>query len=70
MKHYIVFNPDQGLPFRSNLYYECTNCQGVVPSKTLEYLECPCGNIQIDGGASRLNIKNYALVRLFEEMSP
>lgn len=68
MRNYITsFDPRKARPSRVGLFYECTICGDVIPSKPSDSLGCKCGNIFIDIDAGRLAIKDQDAVRLFEE---
>ena len=62
---YHSYNPKQGYPAGSNLYYECQKCGDVVPSLPKDSIFCSCRNIAIDVDYGRISIKDYSLVKLF-----
>ncbi|GHU36121.1 hypothetical protein AGMMS50256_32290 [Betaproteobacteria bacterium] len=54
-------SPDD-LPTGGDLYYECTECAGVVSSVTRIKAACTCGNLSGHGGAT--TVKDPAKVRV------
>lgn len=42
-----------------DIYYKCTICGDIIPSKPKDNIGCKCGNIFIDIDYHRLSIDNY-----------
>jgi hypothetical protein len=53
-------------PCKEGVFYECTKCGDVVPSKPGKTISCSCRNIFIDWDAGRISLLEPQLVRLFE----
>ena len=68
MKHYIPFEPTKEIPFRDGLFYECMKCGKVIPGDNKHNVHCDCRNIFIDADYGRIQIRDYSLVRLFDEV--
>jgi hypothetical protein len=62
---YQNFNPVNGYPAGSNLFYECLKCGEVVPSRPKDSTHCQCRNIMIDTDYGRIKIQEHAKVKLF-----
>jgi len=43
----------------NNIYYKCTKCGDIIPSKPNDNIGCQCGNVFIDIDYHRLSIDNY-----------
>lgn len=50
------------LPAGGDLYYECTECNGIVSSVPLIKSACTCGNLSGNGG--KLDVKTPEKVRV------
>lgn len=69
MKRYADLDPKRGWPSQAGLFYECTLCGDVFPSRPSGYIRCQCRNFSIDVEAGRMGAKNESAIRLFEEVS-
>ena len=69
MKKYIAFDPKVVWPSQEGLFYECTLCGDVFPSRPSGYVRCQCRNFSIDVEAARMGAKNESAIRLFEEVA-
>ncbi len=47
-----------------DIYYECLRCGVIVPSQSLESVECQCGNVIIDVGYHRLHIEDFSKMQV------
>lgn len=50
-----------------DIYYQCTICNGIVPSQPNDNLGCECGNVFIDIDYFRLavdDLKNFQVIRM------
>lgn len=65
---YITFEPNQpkGYPAGKNVFYECTQCSGVVGSLPEHFEECECGNIEIDASSRRMSVHDPNIMRIFK----
>jgi hypothetical protein len=63
-KHYLEFDPKQGYPKGSDLWYECQRCHTILPSNPAENVYCKCYNIIIDVDAGRFGVQDDSLVKL------
>jgi hypothetical protein len=68
-RSYHNFNPANGYPAGSNLYYECLRCGEVVPSRPSDSTHCQCRNIMIDVDYGRVKIQDHNQVKLFSTMN-
>lgn len=65
-KSYIDFNPGSGYPAGSGIFYECLECNEIIPSKPEDDIACRCRNIMIDVGYGRLKIFNHNTFQIFQ----
>ena len=49
-------NADGSLPSGGDIYYECTECSGIVSSVSHLKAACECGNL--DGGQGKTEIRS------------
>jgi hypothetical protein len=74
MKTYVDFDPQAGYPRSADLYYECQECDTIVPSMPSDNCHCRCFNVRIDVEAGRMAVRDRSHVRLVrmdsEECSP
>jgi hypothetical protein len=47
------------------LFYECSVCGNVIPSRSKKGVSCKCRNIAVDAESSRLEIRDRTKARLF-----
>jgi hypothetical protein len=66
-RHYREFDPANGYPAATNLFYECLICGEVVPSLPNDSVACNCKNIMVDIDYGRLSIQDASKSRLFSE---
>lgn len=66
-RKYIQFDPTKGYPVGDNIFYECGECGGVIPSKPQDGIGCSCRNIFIDVDAGRVSIKDSSKFRVFTQ---
>jgi hypothetical protein len=67
-RSYHNFNPVNGYPAGSNLFYECLRCGEIVPSRPSDSTHCKCRNIMIDVDYGRIKIQDHAQIKLFSTM--
>jgi len=62
------FNPGQGYPVGSKLYYRCKTCGETIPSQSPDSHGCKCGNIFIDVDYARVSVKRDGDIELLHYM--
>jgi len=67
-REYLTFNPAKGYPADKTLFYECLDCNEVVPSMPNDNAHCKCRNIMIDIDYGRIDIQDVNKVRLFKRI--
>lgn len=65
MRKYLSFDPSKGYPAGENVYYECSLCGNILPSRPEENLACSCFNVVIDIEAGRLSVKDHKNFKAF-----
>ena len=65
MRTYTSFDPLQGYPAGTDLYYECGICGDVLPSLPKDSIMCSCKNITIDADYGRISIRDHGMIKLF-----
>lgn len=61
------FNPKEGYPVSSDLFYRCKFCSEVIPSQPSDSTGCKCGNIFIDIDYARVSVKNDNDIELMKK---
>jgi len=64
-KKYMSIDFSEGYPVGKNIYYECSECNEVIPSTPIDSLSCKCGNVSIDVDAGRISINDDNQVKIF-----
>jgi len=67
MRAYKEFDFREGYPGGNHLFYECTRCGEVLPSRPPDSAHCKCHNISIDIDYGRTVIEDQAKVKVFSE---
>ncbi len=62
----IAFDWTRGYPSSKNLFYECTNCQTIVPSLPNDSTTCKCSNVSIDVDYGRVAIRDHNKIHLLK----
>lgn len=53
----VPYNPANGYPAASDLFYQCRHCGDVFPSFPTHSISCSCGNFYVDVDAGRLGAR-------------
>ena len=62
-REYINFDPKQGWPTGTDLFYECSQCGKELSS--MEDSDCLCHNLYVDASAGRIGANDLSKIRLF-----
>lgn len=64
----IAFDPKAGYPAGPRIRYECGACGAGVPSMPGpdDPWRCTCGNVNVDGDAGRVSVKDHAELSVIE----
>lgn len=69
MKNYLSFVPNGRLPSGKSVFIECLQCGEIVPTKPDNNTHCKCENVWLDADYGRVVIRDWNLIKVFEEVA-
>ena len=65
VRTYLTFDPAGGYPAGESGFYECTECNSILPSRPDDGRGCECGNIFVDVAYGRLAVRDNSKIKAF-----